>query len=80
MFRRSKDGFLVYDPFHKEKERGVEKKHDCVDCLFCQMCSESRCNLCRNRKSRRGDACVTPTERRLSLREQIKLYDELNKL
>jgi len=75
MFRRGKDGFLVYDPFHKEKERGLEKKHNCVDCLFCQMCAESRCNLCRNRKKQE-----CKTERRLSLREQIKLYDELNKL
>jgi hypothetical protein len=39
------------------------------------MCAESRCNLCRNRKKQ---GCKT--ERRLSLREQIKLYDELNKL
>ncbi|MBN1906161.1 MAG: hypothetical protein JW927_13805 [Deltaproteobacteria bacterium] len=26
------------------------KKKRCPDCNFCQMCSESRCRLCRNTK------------------------------
>jgi hypothetical protein len=24
-----------------------KKKHPCPDCHFCQWCSDSRCNLCR---------------------------------
>lgn len=30
-------------------KEGVKKKI-CPDCDFCQMCSESRCRLCRNTK------------------------------
>ncbi len=27
------------------------KKQKCPDCEYCQMCSESRCRLCRNTKT-----------------------------
>jgi hypothetical protein len=73
MFRISKDGFLVYDPFIGEGKRVVEKKHDCADCSFCQMCAESRCNLCRNRRKQ-----ATSRIRKLSLREQAEFYERLN--
>ena len=34
----------VYVP---EERPDAPKKHDCKDCFSCQMCSDSRCNLCR---------------------------------
>lgn len=46
------------------------KKHTCPDCSYCQWCSDDRCRLCLNRKCRSG--------RKLSLAEQIELYDSLN--
>ena len=46
-----------------------EKKHPCPDCINCQWCSDDRCRLCRA-----GDAC----RRKLSLAEQIALYESLN--
>ncbi len=33
---------LFYRP-----EKGRKKKHRCLDCHFCQWCSDSRCGLCR---------------------------------
>ncbi|KAB0672218.1 hypothetical protein F6V30_06535 [Oryzomonas sagensis] len=48
-----------------------EKKHPCPDCTCCQWCSDDRCRLCRN-----GSAC---RRRKLSLAEQIALYESLNK-
>ena len=32
---------MIYIP-----ETQGEKKHDCPDCYFCQMCSDDRCSLC----------------------------------
>ncbi len=46
------------------------KKHPCPDCTFCQWCGDDRCEL-----------CLKPCEssrKKLSLNEQIALYDELN--
>lgn len=68
MFRVSKSGFLVYDPFCKKAKDTLNKKYDCADCSFCQMCAESRCNLCRS--GMRG--------KKLGLREQIEFYRQLN--
>lgn len=50
---------------------GLPRKHPCPDCHFCQLCSDSRCHSCRSQKTR-GD-CP-----KLSLSEQIRLYDEIN--
>jgi hypothetical protein len=50
--------------------RDSSKKHPCPDCSYCQWCSDDRCRLCLNRKCRR---------RKLSLTEQIRLYDALNR-
>lgn len=47
------------------------KKHPCPDCTFCQWCSDDRCRLCRG-----GHACHG---KKLSLAEQIALYDEINR-
>jgi hypothetical protein len=57
---------LFYAPCCK----GGSKKHPCPDCHFCQECSPSRCQVCKGtgRKS----------EDKLSLREQIALYDKIN--
>jgi len=50
-------------------EKEILKKHPCKDCSFCQWCSDDRCRLCLNREVR----C-----RKLSLAEQVALYDALN--
>jgi len=50
--------------------REDEKKYPCPDCTYCQWCSDDRCRLCRNRS-----AC----RRKLSLAEQIALYESLNR-
>ena len=47
------------------------RKHQCLDCSMCQGCSESRCRACRGEKAR--DGC-----RKLSIQEQIGLYNSLN--
>lgn len=46
------------------------KKYPCPDCNYCQFCSEVRCNLCRGTK-------IRPLK--LSLAEQIELYERLNR-
>ncbi|MDD5284507.1 MAG: hypothetical protein PHD54_01500 [Desulfuromonadaceae bacterium] len=48
------------------------KKHPCPDCTFCQRCPDDRCRLCLN-----SNNCH---RRKLSLSEQIALYDYLNSL
>ena len=51
-------------------ENDCPKKYPCPDCKFCQWCSDDRCHLCRSRKQ---------PGRKLSMQEQIALYDSLNK-
>ena len=48
---------------------GPPKKHPCPDCSMCQMCSDSRCALCRCDHQRRS---------KLSMAEQIAIYEKLN--
>ena len=45
------------------------KKHPCPDCSYCQWCSDDRCRLCLN------TGCC---RRKLSMAEQIELYNSLN--
>ncbi|MRR56319.1 MAG: hypothetical protein EG822_17770 [Deltaproteobacteria bacterium] len=47
------------------------KKHPCPDCICCQWCSDSRCGMCLRQKGR--------SSRKLSLQEQIELYERNNK-
>ncbi|RQW87101.1 MAG: hypothetical protein EHM79_08470 [Geobacter sp.] len=47
------------------------KKHPCPDCLCCQWCSDSRCGMCLRQRG-----C---TRKKLSLQEQIALYEKINK-
>ena len=47
------------------------KKHPCPDCTFCQWCSDERCSLCLRQGCGR--------KRKLSLQEQIALYDAINR-
>ena len=47
------------------------KKHLCPDCTFCQWCGDDRCALCL-----RPRGCG---RKKLSLQEQIALYDSLNR-
>ncbi len=48
------------------------RKHPCADCKMCQGCSESRCGSCR---LRRNDG---RSGRRLSISEQIALFNRIN--
>lgn len=52
-----------------DAEEGQEKKHPCPDCRYCQWCSDDRCRLCLGEKR----SC-----RKLSLAEQIALYEKIN--
>ncbi|WP_281289730.1 hypothetical protein [Geothermobacter ehrlichii] len=45
------------------------KKHPCPDCRMCQWCSDDRCRICL-----RTGSC----RKKLSLAEQIALYEALN--
>jgi len=46
------------------------QKHPCPDCHHCQWCGDDRCRLCRQTSS----GC----RRKLSMAEQIALYERLN--
>jgi hypothetical protein len=63
----------VFDPACPQPD--AVKKHPCLDCHFCQGCSESRCQACRGGKNR----CQGRPARKLSIREQICLYEEINR-
>jgi len=47
-----------------------EQKHPCKDCSYCQWCSDDRCRLCL------GTGCA---KKKLSLQEQIELFEKLNR-
>jgi len=47
------------------------KKHPCPDCRHCQWCGDDRCRLCRHAPA----GC----RRKLSMAEQIALYEQLNR-
>jgi len=47
----------------------MEKKHPCPDCFACQWCSDDRCRQCL-----RTTCC-----KKLSISEQIALYEKINK-
>jgi len=47
------------------------KKHPCPDCSFCQWCGDDRCALCLR------EGCQG--KRKLSLQEQIALYEAINR-
>ena len=34
----------IYEPDNRSDSK---KKHDCQDCYSCQMCSDTRCDVCR---------------------------------
>ncbi len=51
-------------------ENDCARKHPCPDCVFCQSCSDDRCRLCLNNCLAGG--------KKLSLQEQIELYEALN--
>lgn len=46
----------------------MDQKHPCPDCRQCQWCSEDRCRLCLKSGCRK----------KLSMAEQIDLYERLN--
>ncbi len=47
-----------------------DKKNPCPDCAFCQWCGDDRCRMCL------GHKCAK--RRKLSMQEQIELYERLN--
>jgi hypothetical protein len=49
----------------------AEKKHPCPDCQCCQWCSDDRCRLCL--------ASGTGCKKKLSIAEQIALYERINR-
>ena len=51
-------------------ETAPAKKHPCPDCRQCQWCSDDRCRLCL----RSAEGC----RKKLSMDEQIALYEEIN--
>jgi hypothetical protein len=46
------------------------QKHPCADCRQCQWCSDERCRLCLK--------STTGCRKKLSMAEQIALYEQLN--
>jgi hypothetical protein len=46
------------------------KKHPCPDCIHCQWCGNDRCRMCLGHSGAFG--------KKLSMREQIELYESLN--
>lgn len=50
-------------------DEAAAKKHPCPDCHFCQWCSDDRCRLCLG----------CPAGKKLSLQEQIELFESLNR-
>jgi hypothetical protein len=66
----------VYQPCAGVVE-GDSKKHPCPDCHFCQFCSDSRCHACRGARNQAHRAVGRPA-RKLSLQEQILLYETIN--
>jgi hypothetical protein len=63
---------LVYEPGGRQGTS--PKKHPCADCTHCQYCSDSRCSACRGERDRPGGV----SSRKLSIREQICLFDKIN--
>lgn len=49
----------IYVP---RKRSGTLAKHPCPDCFACQMCSDDRCDLCRQEK--KSAAGKTPQKKR----------------
>jgi hypothetical protein len=47
------------------------RRRRCTDCLYCQFCSQDRCRLCWASKKK--------APQKLSMAEQIALYDRINK-
>jgi hypothetical protein len=47
-----------------------DQKHPCPDCRQCQWCTEDRCRLCLK--------SATGCRRKMSMAEQIALYEQLN--
>lgn len=64
----------VYDPGCGKDPSS--KKHPCPDCHFCQNCGDARCHACRNEGNRH---CQKQPCRKLSLREQIALFESMNR-
>ena len=56
--------------FYDPKPGKATKKHRCADCNFCQECSPSRCNVCRDKDGR--------PDGKLSIQEQIALFERIN--
>ncbi|HMK64250.1 MAG TPA: hypothetical protein VK564_00550 [Thermodesulfobacteriota bacterium] len=48
-----------------------KRRRPCPDCRFCQGCSQDRCRLCRSGRKK--------APKKLSVAEQIALYERLNK-
>jgi hypothetical protein len=68
---KNKDS-LHLSPFPVPLSPGKPKRRrPCPDCRFCQGCSQDRCRLCRSGRKK--------VPEKLSVAEQIALYERLNK-
>lgn len=65
-------GMKVFEP--RVRCSPESRKHPCSDCHFCQVCSDARCHACRGGRSGRPEG----NEKKLSVEEQLRLYDEIN--
>jgi len=57
----------VYIPDDKPE---CSKKHPCRDCYSCQMCSDDRCEVCRDH-----GACRNPHKRAKPVIQTLKLNE-----
>jgi hypothetical protein len=45
------------------------RKHNCPDCEYCQLCSDTRCNPCRSRQKAKS---------RQTMADQIEQFEKIN--
>lgn len=37
--------------YYREEVLHIERKHECLDCYFCQWCNNDKCTMCREQHS-----------------------------
>ena len=55
----------------KYADSQLPRKHDCPDCEYCQLCSDTRCNPCRSGQK------AAP---KMTMAEQIDRFEKVNRL
>ena len=62
---------MAGDKMQSDSRHTLPAKAQCLDCKMCQNCSDVRCLACQARTK-----CAR--KRKLSIQEQIALFDSLN--